>query len=264
LRSEIDKRVKVIDMTTITEKVLSKELDFDIESCTLDINKCSEKLIELTFGRYGHMGIFTSPTMVEDISVTVRNKVNTLEVFNGVMTLITAMDPDRGGINILDSLYIFDKEFILQKRYNITTLNQHDGIHPDELQFIALIATTLRILSLNNVIVKPKRRSNIVNGRRVHRRATKQVIRYHELFIKYQQNKTNKSNGVEKGEYHLPLELPFHTVSAHTRTYTEEKPLFGRPGLHGTFVIPEFTKGDPKFGESIRRFKVTKINETGN
>lgn len=54
-------------------------------------------------------------------------------------------------------------------------------------------------------------------------------------------------DGVEQG---------LHSVRAHTHTYTEEAPLFGK--YIGTFIIPSFIKGNRKHGEIKKDYIIKK------
>ena len=54
----------------------------------------------------------------------------------------------------------------------------------------------------------------------------------------------------------LGLEYSLHIVRGHFATYTEDKPLFGIPGLFGTFWIPDHVRGNPERGIRDKSYDV--------
>lgn len=51
-------------------------------------------------------------------------------------------------------------------------------------------------------------------------------------------------------------ETPWHQVRGHFVTYRPEAPMFGRPGLHGTYWIPAHVRGDREHGEVHKDYRV--------
>lgn len=52
------------------------------------------------------------------------------------------------------------------------------------------------------------------------------------------------------------IELAHHICRGHFATYTEERPLFGRPGLHGRFWVPMHVKGKRENGEVVKDYRI--------
>lgn len=53
------------------------------------------------------------------------------------------------------------------------------------------------------------------------------------------------------------MDLPLHTVRGHFATYTEDRPMFGRPGEYGRYWVPSHTRGSRKHGEVKKVYEVT-------
>ena len=58
----------------------------------------------------------------------------------------------------------------------------------------------------------------------------------------------------EKVNGGLSDEMALHSVRAHTKTFTAEKPMFGNPDLVGTYIIPSFVKGNKNVGEIKKEY----------
>jgi hypothetical protein len=52
-----------------------------------------------------------------------------------------------------------------------------------------------------------------------------------------------------------------HTVRGFYRTYTEERPMLGKPWGHGTFWVPAFTRGNKELGTAAKEYRVSPRKE---
>jgi hypothetical protein len=61
------------------------------------------------------------------------------------------------------------------------------------------------------------------------------------------------------------LGTPWHLVRGHWAVYSEQRPLFGRPGLHGRFWVSEHERGDREHGEVVKDYTVLppRVEHTG-
>jgi hypothetical protein len=50
--------------------------------------------------------------------------------------------------------------------------------------------------------------------------------------------------------------VPLHICRGHFAHYTEDKPLFGRPGMHGRFFVPQHVRGKAENGIVLKDYEV--------
>jgi hypothetical protein len=76
------------------------------------------------------------------------------------------------------------------------------------------------------------------------------LYRYHILQV----DKAPGTRVVTESESHTGIKMPLHICRGHFKTYTEEKPLFGK--YTGTYWCPPHMKGDAKIGVVDKDYRV--------
>lgn len=108
---------------------------------------------------------------------------------------------------------------------------------------------TLSFLNCRNIELVEHRPSAVLS-RKHERKYGVPLTKYYELGIKgFSKRYPASGNKVERF-------TPHHIVRGHFKTYTPEKPRFGRPGEHGRFWVDSFAKGDKEAGEIKKRWRV--------
>jgi hypothetical protein len=77
-------------------------------------------------------------------------------------------------------------------------------------------------------------------------------VRFHTINIEPMKKVLRTEGGIEVNG----LRKALHIVRGHFTHYTEERPLFGRPGLHGTFWTPAHARGSLDQGIIISDYNV--------
>jgi hypothetical protein len=77
-------------------------------------------------------------------------------------------------------------------------------------------------------------------------------LRYHTIDIEPMKKILRVEGGVETNG----LKKALHIVRGHFATYSEDRPLFGRPGLHGSFWMPAHVRGSLDRGVVVSDYNV--------
>jgi hypothetical protein len=96
--------------------------------------------------------------------------------------------------------------------------------------------------------VEPDARLN----RERERAGLKPFVRYHTINIEPMKAVLRTEGGIETNG----LKKALHIVRGHFATYSEERPLFGRSGLHGRFWMPSHVRGSVKQGVVVSDYAV--------
>ncbi len=114
----------------------------------------------------------------------------------------------------------------------------------------------LSFLNCRNVTlqaVEPDRRIN-----RERRKAGRRpFVRYHTVNIEPIKAVLRTEGGISQHG----LRRALHIVRGHFMSYTEDRPLFGRPGLHGTFWSPAHVRGSATEGVVVADYAVNPPKE---
>ncbi len=120
----------------------------------------------------------------------------------------------------------------------------------------SVLLYTLAFLNYRNIELIEQRPSAALS-RKHERKYGVPLTKYYELGIKgFSRRYPASGNKVERF-------MPHHIVRGHFKTYTPEKPRFGRPGDHGRFWVDSFAKGDKEAGEIKKRWKVIQDESPG-
>jgi hypothetical protein len=117
------------------------------------------------------------------------------------------------------------------------------------LMFPAAFAISL--MNCKNVTIQPVdvppevRRDRKKQGKRP-------LVRYHVLDIE-PMRKVLRSEGQSDS---VGLRRALHVCRGHFATYSEDRPLFGRPGLHGRFWMPAHVRGSAREGVVAKDYRV--------
>jgi hypothetical protein len=120
-----------------------------------------------------------------------------------------------------------------------------------EYSVLTLLERAILLLNVKNtttVLVEPPVK---VNKKRLKKKQPP-IYRYHVLGVSTQRRVVKRS--MSYAEAHSQNILPLHTVRGHLATYTKDKPLFGRPGLHGKFWISAHVRGKRSNGTVLKDY----------
>lgn len=90
-------------------------------------------------------------------------------------------------------------------------------------------------------------------GHKRRRKERRPHIEYKVLRVQTGKHKFQVLGRASSGE---SADLPLHVVRGHFATYTEDRPMFGRPGEFGRYWIPAHTRGKKKHGEVVKTYEV--------
>jgi hypothetical protein len=110
---------------------------------------------------------------------------------------------------------------------------------------------TLGFMHCKNVAVAPVEPDRDLNRER-KKAGLKPFLRYHTINIEPMKKVLRTEGQVEVNG----LKKALHIVRGHFTHYSEERPLFGRPGLHGTFWVPSHARGSLDQGVVISDYNV--------
>ena len=138
--------------------------------------------------------------------------------------------------------------FCINKKLNDLIKNHKDIGSFMTSKFCIIVLFGIMFFNCKNVLVEENYVSKALRKSR-NKKNKFPVVKYYTLNIS-QQKKIYK-NLTESGE---TFKKALHICRGHFRTYEESAPLFGR--LTGTFFVPMHTRGDAKYGEVVKDYKV--------
>jgi hypothetical protein len=112
------------------------------------------------------------------------------------------------------------------------------------------IINAIIMLNCKNVRLIDEPRASYKRMMNKHKKKKKviyKILHIHPIRIK---------NIAERESYESGLKRSLHICRGHLRTYTEEKPLFGK--VIGTFFIPAHLRGDEKVGTVVKDYQLEK------
>jgi len=119
------------------------------------------------------------------------------------------------------------------------------------LKFMAVIAMACSFLSCRNVRrVENEPDAKLQKARQ--RRGKPPLTKYYTLEIEPMKEVLRREGRSEE----VGLKKALHICRGHFATYTEEKPLFGRPGATGRFWIPSHVRGSKDAGEIRKDYSI--------
>lgn len=116
-------------------------------------------------------------------------------------------------------------------------------------QLIAMLA--VGFMNCKNVTLVPAELPREFNRER-KKAGLKPFVRYHTINIEPMKKVLRAEGNIEANG----LKKALHIVRGHFTHYGEDKPLFGRPGLHGTFWTPSHIRGSLDQGVVVSDYNV--------
>ena len=138
------------------------------------------------------------------------------------------------------------------------SVTSKDDRENQESMFVGIsgLLYSVGLMNCNNidtVVVEPSRG----HSKKFKKQSGKPLLRYRLITVEH--NNTGKIVTI-KGEKHRDdntveeNDIPKHIVRGHFKTYTKERPLFGK--THGTWWWPEQERGDKEHGEIVHEYEV--------
>jgi hypothetical protein len=123
----------------------------------------------------------------------------------------------------------------------------------DDVITLKWLQISLLMLTAKNVFLKRiHARVSKSSKKKKNRGRERNVIYSHHILMTRIENKYRERTE-SSGEV---MELPLHSVRATFAFYTEERPLFGTPGNCGFIFKPEHERGDIRFGNVTKNYRV--------
>jgi hypothetical protein len=109
----------------------------------------------------------------------------------------------------------------------------------------------ISFMNCKGVIIEPHEPDPVLNRER-QRNGRKPFVRYHTINVEPMKRVLRTEGHIESEG----LKKALHICRGYFATYTEDRPLFGRSGLHGTFWVPAHVRGSSKEGIVVSDYRV--------
>lgn len=131
-------------------------------------------------------------------------------------------------------------------------MREPDGVNPITVMLLMGLPVINAILLLNckNVVLEDEPKASMKRMLNRHKRDKKpiyKILHIHPLRIKNSADRESFESGIKKS---------IHVCRGHFRTYTDERPLFGK--VAGTFFISAHIRGDEKEGTVLKDYSLDK------